>query len=232
MDNTKTINAAQTKRLYAFTRQHFVEHYDLQTELVDHIAHGIEAQWQQHPELDFEKALQSEFKKFGIFGFQDVIEKRDRALSKKYYKLLWGYFRSYFGLPKILMCITAVVAIYLLLRISVWIYAGLLIMILVASIIRLIKIRRAYNKKIKETGKRWILEDIIFNAGGFGHMLYLPIQAVIHIKEPVSDMLLWILSALLVVLILFDYVILFVIPGKAQQHLEETYPEYRFEVSE
>jgi hypothetical protein len=52
-----------------------VEWYDLQTELVDHLANAIEQQWQENPKILFEDALQMEFKKFGVFGFMDVVEK-------------------------------------------------------------------------------------------------------------------------------------------------------------
>ena len=44
----------QIQDLYTFTRQHFVEHYDLQTELVDHLANDIETQWQNQNKLSFE----------------------------------------------------------------------------------------------------------------------------------------------------------------------------------
>ena len=40
------LSAEQIERLYQFTRQHYVEYYDLQTELVDHLANAIEEQWQ------------------------------------------------------------------------------------------------------------------------------------------------------------------------------------------
>ena len=50
----------QIDRLYQFTRQHYVEWYDLQTELVDHLANSIEAQWQENPKKNsFEDALQN-----------------------------------------------------------------------------------------------------------------------------------------------------------------------------
>lgn len=52
------LNAEQVERLYAFTRQHYVEYYDLQTELVDHLANAIEEQWQKNPKLSFDAALQ------------------------------------------------------------------------------------------------------------------------------------------------------------------------------
>src|SRR6185436_13309592 len=93
----------QIDRLYQFTVQHYVEYYDLQTELVDHLANAIEQQWQDNPKISFEDALQVEFKKFGVFGFMDVIEEKQRALSKRYYKLIWMHFRKFFKIPKIIM---------------------------------------------------------------------------------------------------------------------------------
>ncbi len=55
-----------------FTRQHYVEHYDLQTELVDHLANDIEKICEEQPNLSFEQAKTISFKKFGVFGFMDV----------------------------------------------------------------------------------------------------------------------------------------------------------------
>ena len=34
------LNNQHIEQLYTFTRQHFVEHYDVQTELVDHLSLG------------------------------------------------------------------------------------------------------------------------------------------------------------------------------------------------
>jgi hypothetical protein len=35
------------------------------------------------PEVTLTKSLNTEFKKFGVFGFMDVVEKRQAVLSKK-----------------------------------------------------------------------------------------------------------------------------------------------------
>ena len=78
----------QIEKLYLFTRQHFVEWYDLQTELVDHLANAIEEQWQTNPKRTFDEALQIEFKKFGVFGFSDVVQERQVVLEKKYRKIV------------------------------------------------------------------------------------------------------------------------------------------------
>ncbi len=84
----------QIQALYKFTRQHYVEHYDVQTELVDHLANDIENILEEHPNLTFEEARTRSFKKFGVFGFMDVYDTRKRVVGKKYRKILWKYFKE------------------------------------------------------------------------------------------------------------------------------------------
>jgi len=72
----------QIDELYKFTRKHYVYHYDVQSELVDHLANDIEKIWEQTPNLSFEDAKNNSFKKFGIFGFMDVIEAKQKQMNK------------------------------------------------------------------------------------------------------------------------------------------------------
>ena len=55
------LTTSQIDQLFIFTRQHYVEWYDLQSELVDHLANAIETDWQENPTLSFEAALNKEF---------------------------------------------------------------------------------------------------------------------------------------------------------------------------
>jgi len=101
------LTETQIHKLYKFTREHFVVHYDVQTELVDHLANDIEDIWVEKPQLSFEKARDLSFKKFGVFGFMQVIEQQQKAMHKKYWKILWRFTKEWFELPKIIT--TAVV---------------------------------------------------------------------------------------------------------------------------
>ena len=116
------LNPSQIDRLYTFTRQHYVEYYDLQTELVDHLAHAIEAEWEQNPQFSFEEVLNNEFKKFGVFGFMDVVEKRQIALGKKYNRLVLKHFKEFFTVPKIIVTSSLIACLFLILRIAYWCY--------------------------------------------------------------------------------------------------------------
>ena len=50
------LNKEHISQLYKFTRQHYVEYYDVQTELVDHLANDIEQIWEEQPQLSFQQA--------------------------------------------------------------------------------------------------------------------------------------------------------------------------------
>lgn len=223
----KKINADQLDRLYAFTRAHYVEHYDLQTELADHLANAIEATWQQQPALPFEDALQREFKKFGVFGFSTVVEKSQKALGKKYYKLMWGYFKQFFKLPQIVLTLTMLFVTYKLLELEPMIYFGYTIFISFTVLIKTCLYRREYNEKVKATGKRWLLEDIIYGCGGIVGFISLPFHLFsFSFEGDVSPIKLCVLTAFVVFSALISYIVLFVIPARAQEHLKEAYPEY------
>lgn len=228
----KKVTEEQITRLYSFTRQHFVEYYDLQTELVDHLANAIETVWHEHPNLDFETALQQEFKKFGIFGFMDVVELRQLALRKKYNKLIWSYFKEFFRLPKIILTIVSIAVTFQLLLIEPLLYQALLLTVLVFSGTRLFMSVRKYRRKVKQTGRKWLFEEQIFTCGGTGMYLYVAVQALRLGGDNPSPYYILALSILLVLLVLFDYIILFIIPAKAEEHLKAAYPEYNLEITQ
>ena len=54
--NKSPFKKLKLESLYRFTRAHFVYHYDLQTELVDHMANAIEELQEKQPELTFDDA--------------------------------------------------------------------------------------------------------------------------------------------------------------------------------
>jgi len=228
------LTTQQIERLYQFTRQHYVEWYDLQTELVDHLANSIETQWQENPKISFEDALQVEFKKFGVFGFMTVVEERQAALGKKYNKLVWQHFKSFFTIPKIIGTAAAFgILVQLILKferanlivISIFVLATLFFWI------GIIKMSRKNKKEAKLSGKKWLYKDIIFGLGSFTGFISLPLQFGLRIEETAQYGIISaiIVSVTVVCLFLLGYIILKIIPSKAEEYLKETYPEYALE---
>jgi hypothetical protein len=51
------LNKEQVDHLFAFCNKHYVQHYDLQIELVDHLANAVEEKMAIDSQLSFEEAL-------------------------------------------------------------------------------------------------------------------------------------------------------------------------------
>ena len=77
------ITEVQYESLFAFCRKHYVQYYDVQVELVDHLAEAIEEKLKLNPKLNFEQALDSVYAGFGIKGFADIVATRMEMISKK-----------------------------------------------------------------------------------------------------------------------------------------------------
>lgn len=220
----------QIDRLYQFTRQHYVEWYDLQTELVDRLANSIELQWQENPKISFEDALQIEFKKFGVFGFMDVIAEKQVALSKKYKKFVWNELVTFFTLPKIILTVLFTIFFYYLFQ---YLFLKSLLdafhlLIAFVGIIFAFRINSKYQKYKKEKGKVWYLEEMIKNYSFMLFFGYLPFQLGNSLLkfDFHSDWVIGLLAVFSVVFYLYLYIIMFVIPSKAEKYLKATYKEY------
>ncbi len=57
----RKITEQEINQIFYFTKKHYVEFYDVQVELVDHLANAIEDQWKENSNISFEDALQIEF---------------------------------------------------------------------------------------------------------------------------------------------------------------------------
>ncbi|ESU24198.1 hypothetical protein FEDK69T_06350 [Flavobacterium enshiense DK69] len=225
------LTSEQIERLYQFTRQHYVEYYDLQTELTDHLANGIEAQWEQNPNLSFEEALQFEFKKFGIFGFMNVVEQRQAALTKKYHDLVWQHFKDFYKLPKIIGSLVAIVLLKLFLE-TISFSEELIITSFVAILLTffggMVYMKYKNRRKTRVSGKKWLFEEIVFGKGSFVGYIYVAICVFNKIPRHFeNDYTIWIFSIMIVLMVLLEYIMLVKIPKKSEEYLITTYPEYK-----
>lgn len=232
METIRKISSEEINNLYVFTRKHFVEHYDLQTELVDHLANAIELRWKANPLISFDDALAAEFKKFGIFGFSDIVEQRTNALNKRYAKLIWRCFRSYFTLPKVMLTIALILAVRLLLGFNVYVAFGFYLIVQFGYWYKMLKNLKVLKKRQEETGRKWILEELIFRGVALTGMagLWLNFMQTVFEKTYTvnigNEYTLWIMAFLFVLITLYNHIAVYIIPSKAEQYLKETYPEY------
>ena len=225
----------QIQQLYKFTREHFVEHYDVQTELVDHLANDIEQIWETQPNLSFEDARTISFKKFGVFGFMDVVAERQKALSKKYWKIIWSFAKNWFELPKIILT-TFIFIVFLVICKTIYAKYILLAVLLILCLYVFYKsyfLNKTFKNNFKKNGKKWMLEEMIFKTG-MGSFLALPINFfnilnLTHIDKALilSNWIVLLYALIFTFLIIAFYVVIEVLPKKAEELLIEQYPEYK-----
>lgn len=158
----KELTEEQVAQLFEFTRRHYVEYYDVQVELVDHLASSIEAEWEKNPEISFDIALNNVFSGFGIFGFSDVVENKAKSVWK-YQKSLWHKeFAKQFRWPNFLKLVTVWTILFMLFRVfPVNIVASATcIFIVILSLYFLIKeqryLRKYGSKKLIITTQRFM----------------------------------------------------------------------------
>lgn len=226
------LTTEQIDQLYNFTRQHFVEWYDLQTELVDHLANAIETQWQENPKFTFDEALNKEFQKFGVFGFMDVIEEKRKTLGKKYNLIIWHHFKAFFGIPKIILTASTIGIVYMILKqmedTNIFVFGYLIILLSVLFY------KTFQNKKsLKKEKRKWLFKEIIFNYGYFGSFSILTYQLMNFLVNGMrsisnTNFIVLFISVILVFLSIYCYISFYIIAPKAEEYLQETYPEYNF----
>lgn len=228
--NTKLTND-QLDYLYEFVSKN-VEFYDVQTELVDHMANGIEEQWEHNPMLDFDSAFKNEFKKFGISGFESIVEERRKALHKKYLFFVLNKLKHYFKLPRILGTLLAIVLVQLLLQ---WlspnlgfkvVWYCLIVCYAAVSVIYILN----YRKKAKNQ-KVMLMERIMFRDFALSYMsilAYFTMNVTLHLsKFKLGYTSTWFIAVGLVVAMLLGYIVFIKLPKDSEKLLQQWYPGYK-----
>ena len=137
----RKLTPEQIDNLFELCEFHNVRYYDVQIELVDHLASAIEAFWETNPELPFEEAAFMVGEQFGIepfshasynsilpsisglhlsgeSGFVAIKEAKEKELQRKYERLQWKYIGEFFKLPKIILTLTITFALFFVFKLS------------------------------------------------------------------------------------------------------------------
>ena len=101
----------QIDSLFDFCRVNGVKAYDVQVELVDHLANAIEERMAKHPDWSFHQALDVVFVSFGHQKFAPLLQEKRKAARLFCWRLFWAVFAEqaerpviWLGLPVFLYC--------------------------------------------------------------------------------------------------------------------------------
>ncbi|GHB84958.1 hypothetical protein [Persicitalea jodogahamensis] len=113
MPITKALTDEQIEALFSFVRSKYVDHYDVQVELVDHLASEIEQQMAESPDITFGEGLQRIYQRFGIFGFSELVEQKQKAADRRARVLWWQCVKYLLRLPFLIGSLIGGMLIYI-----------------------------------------------------------------------------------------------------------------------
>ena len=226
----RKITLQEIEQLHIFVRQHYVEFYDVELELVDHLANDIEAQWHKDTQLSFEQALHIAFKKFGVYGFSDVVDQKINKLSNAYYKASFKVLKEFFTLPKIIVSLALFLLIYVVTRnvssLNLQLVEDVLLGLgLLFMGFQCVKLYRARREREKRKEKKWLLHSVLFNLEVWPYYIitFLEIRLIMpHDSSPGTHTSMSILSVLLVTItLLYVYILKAIIVPRIWHDLNE-----------
>lgn len=161
-----------------------------------------------------------------------VVEERQKFLNRKYSRLIWSYYREFFGLPKIILTLALVFGVHTInqLMVNLDIFPAIAFSFLLIALFYTFKRRHDFKKKAKETGMKWLFEDIMLNR--IYLLIFILPSTVINLCiliqnnfEP-SEWSLILGEIAFVLMGLLVFIQLMIVPKKVAADLAKIYPEY------
>jgi hypothetical protein len=227
----------EIQHLYKVCENNGVSEYDVQNELVDHLALLIEDYWKDKPEDPFKYALYKAFQKFGTTGFKEVAEQKQKALTRKYNRLLWQYLLAFFRWPKILLTFALSLSVFLYLK-SInelhWILVSYIGVLLIGVVVYDLRFKQRHKIKAV-SGKTFLLLHqlkkvqstalVLCNLPVFIYPIF-SVSKAYNLSLPNNAYILFAIALVIVSLtmVLFGY--FFYIPQKIKAHFFEQYAEF------
>lgn len=223
----KKVNPQQIKKIEAFLIKKEIVYYDLQQELLDHICTSIEEQWEKNPNLTFDQAFHIEYKNFGIFGFSDIMEKRESDLKTYYWKQIAKHGMNWFKVPQLFLTLIVFYCIYEIMLTS---YNLLFIQIsfgsiCIISITLSIFLQIRERNKLKQQKPILLMDKVIAEVTASSFIVYLPFfQGVFFEEGAILNTTLSILIAIFLTLLFFAmYMVLYDFPKNKKKYFKHKY---------
>lgn len=228
----KTLTTAQIQSIYDFTAKKYIKYYDVQLELVDHIANRIEELQAEDSKLSFEQAMQSVYKSFGVYGFTKVQEQKMFERQSYWKRQIWSYVKSYFKLPKVLITLMLSLSIFMFMRqgylyplISDIDYSLWILMTSIIGMIVLIPLLILAKRRLISTQKELLCVDAYM--GVIAYFLLLPLHIFIDPLFFCPPTLPWFVllsvSVFISCVIILMHAMIFVFPERLKSEVELHY---------
>lgn len=106
------LNQKQIEYLFTFVEEKGVKYYDVQHEIVDHLATSIESEMMSNENTSFEHALHIIYSKFPITGFAQYTVDLEDSLQKFWFRKIFNTVTMGYGIPLIAFLILFTYSLY------------------------------------------------------------------------------------------------------------------------
>lgn len=128
------VQQEQVDEIIAFCEAKGVTYYDVQVELVDHIADSIEDLQKSNTALPFSDALDLAGNQFGSEEFAAIVKSKKRLIEKRMSRLIEKEFLSFFTIPRIMITLLLLgisLTVPYLISISLWMILFFMILVFI-----------------------------------------------------------------------------------------------------
>lgn len=215
------LTTAQLGEIKTFINKRGFKQFDLQMEILDHVACKVEEKMTDNPEMSFEKALLQTHAEFGVFGFSTVEDSMREALSRQYRNLRRAELRNWLAFPRVFLVLGyAFLAFYAFMALHTNI---LLVMTITVCIAAWITAGWTNHRLVKRHGKTMASEVALTSTVSYTILLHF----FAHFSRFMDQSPLWaILYAMLLLLLAFSFRSLVVVQRQVKKRYEELFAKY------
>lgn len=220
-----TLTKEQIAYLFKFCEKHYVYHYDVQVELVDHLANAIELEMSRDEKISFNHALDHVYAGFGVMGFAPIVREKSEQVRRMAKKQYWAEVANQLKWPQAVAFFLAVAFFYTVTVESL--NLGLLFLGLagVGGPVYLLVCLIRDQRILKKSGKKFLSINNYHINSGVCLPLYIMSQLVIH-RPDISPFLLSLITGVY----LLTTVAAYRVTHKMKEKLINDYPEV-FQIS-
>ena len=230
----RKITPEEIELIYDFCYDRGVSEYEIQSELVDHLASAIEDSWKENRDISFFDNLFGVYRQFGHFGFKKIAKSKKRAFQKQYNQLFLKFLGSFFLLPRIILTFVLSFSLFITIRFfdarepimfgiqgfSLALYLWYL----------LIFFPRRVAIKVKKEHKFLFINYIDFLRNLSGLLVTVSINGIKlcfeHFKAPNHAWFDFGLSFTIILLFIIGYALMFYMPALTNRHFKEQFPQF------
>lgn len=230
----RKLTPKEIELIYDFCCDRGISEYEIQSELVDHLASAIEETWKEKPDSSFHDALFEAYHQFGPDGFKKLAKSKKRAFQRQYNLVFLKFLGSFFQLPRIILTFALCFSLFAILRVFearepvMFFIQGFSLALYLWYILFFFPRRLAFKVKKKQAFLFLNYIELLRKASNL--LVLFLVQAInMSFRYFEASDTTWFdfgLSFMVVFLFIIGYALMFYMPQLTRRHFKEQFPQF------